>query len=77
MVAVKDFYWEKREGKWRIRWCPLGEGMVDWPAVLKRLARAGFAGPLTLHVEYENPDELKAAAADAAVLRKLVQEAWS
>lgn len=76
MVAVKDFYWEKRDGKWRMRWCPLGEGMVDWPTVLKRLARAGFAGPLTLHVEYENPDELKAVAADAAALRKLVQAAW-
>lgn len=76
MVAVKDFYWEKKDGKWRMQWCPLGQGMVDWPAVMRRLASARFAGPLTLHVEYENPDELKAVAEDFAVLKKLVTAAW-
>ncbi|MFN7545764.1 MAG: sugar phosphate isomerase/epimerase family protein [Acidobacteriota bacterium] len=77
MVAIKDFYWEKREGKWRMRWCPLGQGMVDWPAVLKRLALAKFSGPLTLHVEYESPDELKSNADDFATLKKLVDSAWA
>ncbi len=77
MVAVKDFYWEKREGKWRMRWCPLGQGMVDWPAMLKRLALAKFSGPLTLHVEYETPDELKANAEDFATLKRLVDAAWA
>jgi len=76
MVAVKDFYWEKKNGKWAMKWCPLGQGMVDWPAVMKRLAVANFAGPLTLHVEYENPDELKAVAEDFAVMKKLVAGAW-
>lgn len=77
MVAVKDFYWEKKNGKWQMRWCPLGQGMVDWPAMLKRMALAKFAGPLTLHVEYETPDELKSVADDFAVMKKLVDVAWS
>lgn len=76
MVAVKDFYWEKKNGKWAMKWCPLGQGMVDWPAVLKRMALAKFTGPLTLHVEYENPDELKAVAEDFATMKKLVDAAY-
>ncbi len=77
MVAVKDFYWEKKNGKWAMKWCPLGQGMVDWPAVLKRMALAKFTGPLTLHVEYENPDELKAVAEDFAVMKKMVDAAYA
>lgn len=77
MVAVKDFYWEKKNGKWQMRWCPLGEGMVNWPGVLKRLALAKFSGPLTLHVEYENPDELKAVAQDFATLKKWTDAAYA
>jgi len=76
MVAVKDFYWEKKNGKWAMKWCPLGQGMVDWPAVLKRLALAKFSGPLTLHVEYETADELKSVAEDFATLKKLTDAAW-
>jgi sugar phosphate isomerase/epimerase len=77
MVAVKDFYWEKKNGKWQMKWCPLGQGMVDWPTVLKRMALAKFSGPLTLHVEYENPDELKAVAEDFAVLKKWTDAAYA
>jgi L-ribulose-5-phosphate 3-epimerase len=53
MIAVKDFFWEKTGTGWRQRHCPLGEGMVDWTAFLGTLARHGFHGPLSLHVEYE------------------------
>lgn len=77
MVAVKDFYWEKKDGKWRTKWCPLGQGMVDWPAVFKRMAAAKFAGPITLHAEYETPDELKSVAEDFVVLKKLADAAWA
>ena len=52
MVACKDFYWEKRQGEWKIRMCPLGQGMVDYPRFFKALAASGFAGPISLHVEY-------------------------
>lgn len=52
MVACKDFYWEKRQGEWKVRMCPLGQGMVDYPRFFKALAASGFAGPISLHVEY-------------------------
>jgi sugar phosphate isomerase/epimerase len=68
MVAVKDFYWEKRNGRWDVRWCPLGEGMVDWKKALARLA--GFTGPISIHVEYEPADVTAALAHDVAFLRK-------
>jgi sugar phosphate isomerase/epimerase len=77
MVAVKDFYWEKnKSGKWTMRWCPLGQGMVDWQKVFARFAAVGFRGPITVHTEYHTADELQALADDGAVLRKLVDEAY-
>ncbi len=59
MVACKDFYWEKRQGQWKARMCPLGQGMVDYPRFFKALAASGFSGPISLHVEYpiEAPTE--------------------
>jgi sugar phosphate isomerase/epimerase len=78
MVAVKDFFWEKAAGGWRQRNCPLGDGMVDWKRYFAALARAGFAGPVSLHLEYDLPGDtaaavqehtLHAAARDLAFLR--------
>ena len=53
MIACKDFYWEKTGGKWNRRMCPLGQGMVDYPKFFSLLAKSGFSGPISLHVEYE------------------------
>lgn len=53
MVAIKDFFWEKTAKGWRRRYCPLGEGMVDWKYYFQALARTGFEGPISLHLEYE------------------------
>ena len=53
MVSLKDFYWEKRDGEWQIRMCPLGEGMVRFTEFFELLASIGFHGPLSVHVEYE------------------------
>lgn len=76
MVALKDFYWEKGDGRWRPRWCPMGEGMVNWPKVFAAFASARFDGPLSLHVEYEAKDELAAMARDVEFIRKQMQQAW-
>lgn len=59
MVACKDFAWEKRAGEWKAAMCPLGQGMVDYPKFFRLLADSGFAGPISLHVEYpiEAPTE--------------------
>jgi sugar phosphate isomerase/epimerase len=75
MVALKDFVWEKRPGGGgRPRFCPLGEGMVDWKAFLGGLRRSGFAGPISLHLEYvtigDYDNTLAAAQRDLAFLRR-------
>ncbi|MDZ7638797.1 MAG: sugar phosphate isomerase/epimerase, partial [Bryobacterales bacterium] len=47
------------KGEWRPRWCPLGEGMVNWPGYFAILKESKVPMPLQLHLEYE---ELGAAA---------------
>ncbi|HTX33625.1 MAG TPA: TIM barrel protein [Bryobacteraceae bacterium] len=59
-VSVRDFYWLKGGAHWKLTPCPLGDGMVDWQAFFSALAAAHFAGPLTIHVDYE-PQSLMAA----------------
>jgi len=76
MVAIKDFYWEKRAGKWEMRMCPLGEGMVQWPEFFATLRTARFTGPISLHIEYEAADEIAAIERDFAFLRKQVHAAY-
>jgi sugar phosphate isomerase/epimerase len=78
MVALKDFYWEKdKTGKWKPVWCPIGQGMVDWPRVFATFAAAKFTGPLSLHVEYGDPkDELPNIVKDYDFIRKQVNAAY-
>ena len=76
MVALKDFYWAKENGKWTMRMCPIGEGMVDWPRVFSLLAAAHFTGPLSLHLEYESQDERASIARDLAFVKKQVAAAY-
>ena len=77
MVALKDFYWAKgRDGKWKLQWCPMGEGMVDWQKVFAAFAATRFTGPLTLHVEYETKDEMAAIAKDYAFIRTVMDAAY-
>lgn len=76
MAALKDFYWEKGPKGWRVKWCPMGEGMVNWPKVFQAFAAARFTGPMSLHVEYEPKDELAAIARDLEFIKKLVDAAY-
>jgi sugar phosphate isomerase/epimerase len=76
MVAIKDFYWAKQDSRWRVRWCPLGEGMVEWPRVFAAFAAARFTGPMSLHVEYNPSDELAAIAQDLAFIKQQVRAAY-
>jgi sugar phosphate isomerase/epimerase len=86
MIAIKDFFWEKAPKGWQQRNCPLGEGMVDWAEFFKALARAGFHGPVSLHLEYDIPgatqatkreNTLAAAARDLAFLKAGLAEAYA
>ena len=53
MMAVKDFVWNKD----RPQWTPLGEGIVRTPDILAIVRKAGFAGPISLHFEYDIPSD--------------------
>ena len=81
MVALKDFVWEKGAKGWQIVNCPLGEGHVDWTWVAATLRGANFAGPISLHLEYEIPGAtpqervqrtIDAARRDLAVARRFL-----
>jgi sugar phosphate isomerase/epimerase len=52
-TAIKDFYWKKENGKWRLTNVPLSEGMVDFDAYLKEYISLGIKGPVTIHYEYD------------------------
>lgn len=76
MVAVKDCRWVRSSKGWAIENCPLGEGQVDWTFVGKVLRDAQFAGPISVHLEYEIPSgteqTLAAARRDLAVARRFL-----
>jgi len=67
MIAVKDFYWEKdpkgNASAWKIKSCPIGEGMVDWPWFASAMVAAKFSGPISQHFEYDIPGDSKAEVA--------------
>jgi sugar phosphate isomerase/epimerase len=82
MVAVKDFFWEKTDKGWHIQNCPLGAGMVDWAWVATVLRDARFAGPISVHLEYEIPGStpqertkrtIEAAIKDLAFARRVMK----
>lgn len=79
MLAVKDCLWTKTSKGWQIDNCPLGEGLVDWTVVAGTLREARFAGPISLHLEYELPKgtehTLKAAERDLGFLRRALSPA--
>jgi len=56
-TAIKDFYWIKTNGSWKIQNCPLGEGMVDFKRYFQYCRQAGISEPVSLHVEYDCYDE--------------------
>jgi len=85
MIALKDFFWEKTATGWRQQNCPLGDGMVNWKAFFSMLAKTGFHGPASLHLEYEIPgatpeareeNTLAAAARDLAFVKARLSEAY-
>jgi sugar phosphate isomerase/epimerase len=92
-IAVKDFRWEKNEkGEWRPRWCPMGEGMVNFRAFFRMVKQAGFSGPIQHHMEFpelgaahtgrnvmtiSRAEFVRIAKADLAYLRASIREAES
>lgn len=62
-IALKDFLWGRgANGKWRVDWCPIGEGMVQTVEFLRMAKAGGFAGPVQVHYEYDLGGADKGAA---------------
>jgi L-ribulose-5-phosphate 3-epimerase len=77
MVTVRDFFWSKEGGAWKMMPCPLGEGMVDWPKFFGFLARMRFVGPVSIQMDYQPKDELSAIKHDLDFVRKQLGAVYS
>lgn len=55
-IVMKDFRWEKKDGKWQVFNTPIGEGMVDFAAYFKMLKDMDLSAPVSFHYEYEMPE---------------------
>lgn len=58
MIAAKDFYWTDGKGyaggrRNHVLFSPFSQGNVPWLKVLANLKAIGFAGPISLHSEYQ------------------------
>ena len=51
-LAIKDFKWEERNGKWETVNVPMGEGMVDFKRFFGLLKQYQIKVPASLHLEY-------------------------
>lgn len=85
-VDIKDFIWEKKNGKWNAQVVPPGEGMVDFKRFFSVVAQSGWKVPLSVHYEYplggaengattltmKREDVLKAMKADCAKLKTMM-----
>jgi sugar phosphate isomerase/epimerase len=77
MVTLRDFKWDGPEGGPRTaKACPLGDGVVDFAKFFAALAKARFAGPMTLTVDHSPTGEVEAIKYDLAFVRKQMKAAW-
>ena len=51
-IVLKDFRWEKRDGKWDTINIPLGEGMVDFKKYFGLLKKYQIKVPVSMHFEF-------------------------
>ena len=70
MVTVRDFKLDTGKP------CPLGDGAVDFPKFFAALAKAQYAGPVTLPVDHSPAGELDAVKHDLAFVRKQIASAY-
>jgi sugar phosphate isomerase/epimerase len=77
MVTVRDFKWDQPPGGARTaKPCPLGDGVVDFAKFFAALAKARFAGPITLPVDHSPAGEVEAIKHDLAFVRKQIAAAY-
>jgi sugar phosphate isomerase/epimerase len=77
MVTVRDFEWNRTDGGTpQPKACPLGEGVVDFAKFFAALARARFAGPISVQVDHQPKDTMAAIGRDLAFVRKQIAAAY-
>ena len=57
IIGMQDSLWRQENGDWERSIVPVGEGMVNWTDVKKRLHKTGFNGPLAFHTDHSPPTE--------------------
>ena len=78
-TVIKDFKWDKVDGRWLTINTPVGEGMVDFKAYYELIKKLNVTGPVSMHFEY--PHERKREAVipvfrkDLEALRSILKEA--
>ena len=60
------------DGRHLGRETPLGEGKVDFPALIAKLKALGYTGPLTIEREISGEQQLHDILAAKAMLEKLL-----
>jgi L-ribulose-5-phosphate 3-epimerase len=77
-LAIKDFTWNKVNGKPQAETVPLGEGMVDWDLFFKTVKELNIVAPLTLHIEYplleKGEEKLSLIQQQEIIVRKLKKD---
>jgi L-ribulose-5-phosphate 3-epimerase len=77
-LAIKDFTWDRVNGKPQAVTVPLGEGMVDWDLFFKIVKELNISGPVTLHVEYplleKGEEKLALSQQQEIIVRKLKKD---
>lgn len=61
MVAAKNPRYlpgGAEEPRWKLDWCSISEGLVDWKSAIRDLREAGYSGPISVHGEYSGPEDL-------------------
>lgn len=51
-ITIKDFHWEKKDGRWTTQNVALGQGMIDFKKYFRLLKQYGFKKPISQHFEY-------------------------
>lgn len=52
-IVLKDFIWEKSDGKWDRKYVPMGTGMVDFKKYFSLLKKHEINVPVSIHMEYD------------------------
>jgi sugar phosphate isomerase/epimerase len=51
-IALKDFRWAKKNGRWEPENTPIGEGMIDFTTYFQLLKKYQVQVPISVHLEY-------------------------